>query len=203
MRKGVYIILEGGEGCGKDTQAPLLRDYIEHKGFFPCIITKEPGGTPLAEEIGKRLKSEQMDSQTELLLFEKARKENYNKIIAPSLEKGKSIIKTRGWPSTFAYQGFGGGVNLNLIEELNKKATRGILPDLIILLDILPKKGLEKETVPDKFAKKGIYYHNRVRKGYLWVAKKYESISEIIPYVNGIEKMQERIKKVVDRRLNL
>lgn len=199
-------MLEGGEGCGKDTQAKLLKEYFDSKKI-PCTITKEPGGTPVAEEISKILKDKKNDlsPNTELFLFQAAREDNYRNVIFPFLntDKMQVLIKTRGWPSSIAYQGFGGKLNIDYIEELNKKTTKGWLPDLLFIIDIDPKKGLEKEVAPDRFATKGEKYHQEVRRGYLWVARNYSDISVVIPYSEGIKNMQQEIIGIIHKRLNL
>ncbi|MFW6283381.1 MAG: dTMP kinase [Minisyncoccales bacterium] len=205
MKRGIYIMLEGGEGCGKDTQAKLLEEYLLKKGY-EVINTKEPGGTPEAEQIRNVLlkKENNLDDLTELFLYQAARKELNNKIIKPSIENGKIVISRRGFPSTFAYQGYAGGVNPELIEELNKISMHEIFPDLLFIIDIDPETGLKKETNPDRFAAKKIDYHNKVRQGYLKVAEKYPHISMVIPYQEGnLEKMQEQIRHHLKKRFNI
>jgi len=198
-------MLEGGEGCGKDTQAKLLKEYFESKGL-KCNLTREPGGTPFAEKIGERLKDKTrpLGVETELTLFQLAREDNYEKVVIPFKEAGEGVlIKTRGWPSTFAYQGFGGKMDVKYIEDLNMESTKEHFPDLLLIIDIPSKKGLEREVLPDRFAEKGLDYHERVREGYLWVAKKYSDISVVVPYTEGIEKMQNTIRGIIHKRLSL
>jgi dTMP kinase len=204
-KKGYYLVLEGGEGCGKDTQAKLLKEYFDSRNI-PCEITREPGGTKIAEQIANILKDKEnnLSPQTELFLFEAARADNYEKIVLPFIKKGEGIlIKTRGWQSSIAHQGFGGGMDINYIQKMNDISTSNVLPDLLLILDIPPEKGLKKEVIPDRFAAKGLEYHNRVREGYLWIAKEYPKISIIISYEEGIEKMHQKIKEIINKRLSL
>ncbi len=205
MSKGFYIMIEGGEGSGKDTQANLLEEYL---GDLGCSVvrTREPGGTPEAEQIRNVLskKDNDFDPLSELFLFEAARLENYRKVVQPSLERGYSVLKARGWPSTIAYQGFAGGVDLELIQELNKRATLGILPDLLFIIDVDPRVGLDREVGKDRFSMKGIEYHHKVRQGYLYVAKMLppEKVS-VIPYEDGIANMQKAIRRELGDRLGI
>lgn len=192
-------MLEGGEGCGKDTHADLLEQYLTKKRY-EIINTKEPGGTPEAEKIRDILLDEknQLDDITELYLYQAARKELSHKVIEPSLKQGKIIISKRGFPSSWAYQGYGGGLDIEFIERLNNRSIRNFFPDLIFILDIDPRIGLKKEVNPDRFAKKGLEYHQKVRQGYLDIAKRYPNITKIIPYKQGEEgkiRTQEEIRK--------
>ncbi|MFC1666170.1 dTMP kinase [Nanoarchaeota archaeon] len=205
MGKGRYYMLEGGEGCGKDYQADLLAPWLEKLGY-KIILTKEPGGTKEAEEIRKILldKNNKLSPTTELFLYEAARRELNEKIILPSINAGEIIISKRGFPSTYAYQGFGGGFNLNVIKEQNELAMQNIMPDKIFIIDVNPKKGLKKEIDPDRFAQKGLEYHQKVRQGYLDFAKTYPNISIIISYIDGDpEKMQEQIRGHIKQDLGI
>ena len=202
---GKYIIIDGGEGCGKDKQADLLIDYLNVKGYS-CMRTQEPGGTPEAEEIRKLVLGREFSFSPleELFLILVARSHNYRNVVIPSLKAGKIVIKTRGWPSTFAYQGYAGGIDLNSIRKLNQEATFGIMPDILFIIDIPAEKGLEKETIRDRFAAKGLGYHLKVNQGFLRVAQDYPEFSVVIPYrKDDIHGMQTEIRKYVSERLGV
>ena len=200
MKKPLYIIIEGNEGCGKDIHCDLITKWLESLGRS-VKRTKEPGGTPESEKIRKILlsKKNKLSDYEEFFLFQAARRENYEKIVKPCLEKGIDVVKSRGWPSTIAYQGFAGGLDIELIKKENKFSTKGILPDVLFIIDIDIKKGLEKEVSPDRFAEKGLEYHQKVKNGYLSVIRENEFAIRI-PYIeNGVEYMQETIKKIIKK----
>jgi len=167
METGKYILFEGGEGCGKSTQAKLLKNYFDRKGIN-CVLGREPGGIGVAENIRKILldKKNNISEITELFLFEAARTEFFSQFVKPNLKMGINLIADRSGYSTEAYQGWAGGIDLGLIKMLNDRATFGIKPDLTFIIDIDPEKGLGKEKNPDRFASKGIEYHVKVREGF-------------------------------------
>jgi len=205
MTRGKYIMIDGGEGCGKDLQADLLFKRFQEKGY-EVIQTREPGGTRGAEQIRKVLldRENSFEPLSEVFLFNAPRVENYSEIVIPSLDEGRNVIKVRGWPATYAYQGYAGGIYIGLINQLTLLSTQGIRPDLLCIIDIDSKLGLEKETNPDRFAAKGGEYHKRVNAGYLEVAKTHSDISLVVPYVkDGTEKMQEQIRQAIRNRLGL
>jgi len=204
MQRGKLIIFEGGEGCGKGTHVKLFSNWLGQKEI-KHFCTKEPGGNPAGEKIRKILldKKENLDPLTELYLFCADRTEQY-KQTEGKLEKGVWVVSDRSWPSTLAYQGTAGKVNRRLIEFLTKLTTKKIKPDLLYILDVDPKRGLEREVNPDRFADKGLPYHHKVRKGYLGIAEKYPEFSVIIPYIpNEIAQMQEHIRLIAKERLHI
>ena len=193
MERGKYIIFEGGEGCGKSTHSNFVLNYLNKEGYT-SIKSREPGGIEVAEKIREILldKNHSLDSLTELYLFEAARTEFFKQKVIPNLEKGINVISDRSGYSTEAYQGYAGGLSLDLIKSLNKKSTFGIKPDLTFIIDVPVKKGLEKEVDPDRFALKGKAYHKKVNQGYLEIAKRDNCI--VIPYLEGnLKKMQNEI----------
>jgi dTMP kinase len=204
MERGLYIMLESGEGLGKDYQADLLEPWL--KQFGKVINTKEPGGTPEAEKIRKILldPSNELDDLTELYLYQAARRDLNQKVVLPAIDSGEIVLCKRGFPSTHAYQGFGGGMDLNLIDNLNQRSMQGIMPDKIFIIDGDPEIGLARETDKDRFNAKGLPYHQKVREGYLDIEKRYPEITTIIPYLDGHpEKMQQQIQNELTSRFNL
>jgi len=173
-RKGLFIVFEGGEGCGKSTQARLLHNALEYR-TIPAVLTHEPGGTPLGDRIRKILKVKRdfnISPQAELLLFAACRAQLIGDVILPSLDAGTSMICDRFSGSTLAYQGYGRGLTTELIESINNAATGGLKPDLVFLLDLDPVAGLRRKRnkEDDRFEAEDIAFHRRVRDGYLELA---------------------------------
>jgi dTMP kinase len=203
MEGGKYIVIEGGEGCGKTVQSELLFNYLSEKNI-KCYLGREPGGIKAAEDMRNILKHnlEDISPIGEVFGFEFARAEFFDKIVIPKLKEGVTVISDRSGYSTLAYQGYAGGVPLKHIRYLNSLAMYGILPDLAIIIDINPEKGLEKEVVKDRFSEKGIRYHNKIRKGFLQIAKDYPNC-KIIPYIeNGLNEMQNQIRRYVESMIS-
>lgn len=204
-KRGKYIVIESGEGGGKTTQAELLYQYLQEKNI-PCYLGREPGGIKAAEEMREILKhnSEDISSIGEVFGFEFARAEFFDRIVFPKLNQGINVISDRSGYSTLAYQGYGGGVDIDWIKSMNQMAMKGIQPNIAFIIDIDPLVGLAKEVVKDRFSKKGIEYHNRVRKGFLQIAKENSYKCVVISYVpNGIDKMQKLIRVYIDELFDI
>ena len=170
---GLFITFEGGEGCGKSTQSRLLLKKLEQQNI-PVVLTHEPGGTALGNELRKALKRRRgsfISPQAELLLFAASRAQLVAELIRPALEEGKLVICDRFTYSTLVYQGYGRGLDLTAIEMVNNMATQGLKPDLVIFLDISPEQGLaRKRSLKDRFELEDLSFHRRVREGYLKMA---------------------------------
>jgi len=170
---GLFITFEGGEGCGKSTQSRLLRKKLEQQNI-PVVLTHEPGGTALGNELRKTLKRKRDSSispQAELFLLAASRAQLVAELIRPALEEGKVVICDRFTHSTMVYQGYGRGLDFTAITMVNNMATRYLNPDLIILLDISPEQGLaRKQSLKDRFELEDLSFHHRVREGYLKMA---------------------------------
>jgi len=169
--------LEGIDKSGKSTQISLLVDYLKQKGY-EVVQTSEPGGTKLGKKIERILlepSTKEISGISELFLYLADRAEHVEKIIKPALEKGKIVISDRFADATIAYQGYGRGLDIPWVEELNKRATHGFLPDITFLLDISPdlakkRSGSERK---DRIENEKTSFHQKVRQGYLEVAKRY------------------------------
>lgn len=177
-KRALFITFEGVEGCGKTTQAELLKGYLEEKGY-PTVLTREPGGTPIGEELRRMLlgnKGKELSPWAELLLYLACRAEVLEKVIRPALERGRIVICDRFSDSTVAYQGYGKGIPLEAIHTLDGWVTGGLKPDITFLLDIPPEEGLERArkrgTGEDRFEREGVDFHRRVRGGYMELALK-------------------------------
>ena len=170
---GLFITFEGGEGCGKSTQSRLLLKKLEQQNI-PVVLTHEPGGTALGNELRKALKRKRGSSispQAELFLVAASRAQLVAELIRPALEEGKVVICDRFTHSTMVYQGYGRGLDFTAIQMVNNMATGNLNPDLIILLDISPEQGLaRKRSLKDRFELEDLSFHQRVREGYLKMA---------------------------------
>jgi len=170
---GLFISFEGGEGCGKSTHSRLLLKKLEQQNV-PAILTHEPGGTPLGDELRKALKKKRrypVSPQAELFLVAASRAQLVSEAIRPALEAGKVVICDRFTDSTMVYQGYGRGLDFTAITMVNNMATRHLNPDLIVLLDIPPERGLaRKGSLKDRFEVEDPSFHRRVREGYLKLA---------------------------------
>jgi len=170
---GLFITFEGGEGCGKSTQSRLLLKKLEQQNI-PVVLTHEPGGTALGNELRKTLKRKRdsfISPQAELFLLAASRAQLVAELIRPALEEGKVVLCDRFTHSTMVYQGYGRGLDFTAIKMVNNMATRCLNPDLIILLDISPEQGLaRKQSLKDRFELEDLSFHRRVREGYLKMA---------------------------------
>lgn len=206
--KGIFITFEGPEGSGKTTQSKLLYKYLIEKGFN-VIYTREPGGTELSESIRRILLNPHtaISPLTELLLYEACRAQHVSEIILPALRSDKIVICDRFTDATIAYQGYGRGISLNIINTLNRYTTFGIKPDLTILLDIPVNKGLKKARLTakeiyynngDRLEREKITFHKRIREGYIRLAKKEPSRIIVVKNEKNIEITHNKIIKIVE-----
>ena len=166
----LFITFEGGEGCGKSVQARALYRRLSRLAI-PVILTHEPGGTPLGKKLARGLKWAQdtdISPLTELLLFNASRTQLIDEVIHPNLAKGKIVICDRYVDSTTAYQGYGRGLDLEIVTAINNAATQGLKPDLTVLLDIPAEVGLARKSTKkqDRFEQEEVAFHQRVREGY-------------------------------------
>lgn len=174
--RGKFITFEGGEGCGKSTQIARLAAFLREKGL-EVVVTREPGGTRLAELIRGLLKDEQRDPPTarsELLLFLAARAQLVERVIAPALAAGAWVLSDRFSDSTFAYQGYGRGLPLETLRLINAFACEGLTPDLTVLLEVDPavaaarmrRREAATRTQADRIECAGDAFHARLRAGF-------------------------------------
>ena len=165
----VLIVFEGGDGSGKSTQCRYLLRRLQREGY-PAIATREPGGTPSGNAVRRWLKSHQdLTPLSELLLFEAARAQLVSTVILPSLRDGITMVCDRHTASTVAYQGYGRGLDLEVIRQLNQMAVGDLAPDLTILLDLPVELALKRRETKggDVFDAAPVEFHRRVREGYL------------------------------------
>jgi dTMP kinase len=176
-RRGWFITIEGPEGSGKTTQAAALADHLSRRGL-DVHVTREPGGTWLGERIREVLlartgSAAPIDPLTDALLFNAARRQLVAEVVRPAIAAGRTVVCARFADSTLAYQGFGAGVSLEPLRELERVATDGLEPDLTILLDLSVEDGLARKAPGDvtRFeAEFDLAFHRRVRDGFLALA---------------------------------
>ena len=201
--KGMLITLEGIDGCGKTTQSKKLKKYLIQQGHNVLLI-REPGGEKIAEKIRKALldhKNSEMSSLTELLLYSASRAQLVNKVILPAVREKKTVICDRFYDSTMAYQGYGRGLDKNIIKYLNRISAYGIIPDLTILMDlpaIIALKRKHKMTVKDRLEQEGIGFQRKVRNGYLKIAQTNKTRFKIVNSNQNIERTWLAVKKIID-----
>jgi dTMP kinase len=201
---GLFITFEGGEGCGKSTQSRLLLKKLERQNI-PAVLTHEPGGTALGDEIRKVLKKKRdsfISPQAELFLLAASRVQLLAEIIRPALEEGKVVVCDRFTHSTLVYQGYGRGLDLTTVETVNNIATQDLKPDLTILLDISPEQGLaRKRSLKDRFELEDLSFHRRVREGYLKIAAaepdRWLVIDASLPKRKIAEIIRDRVSKLL------
>lgn len=170
---GFLISLEGIDGCGKTTQARLLKERLEREAI-PHLLTREPGGTAAGEKIRLLLlqqKEHSLTNNTEILLYMAARAELVETVIGPALAAGQLVICDRYVDSTVAYQGYGGGGDRDWIRALNEKAAGNCRPHLTFLFDLSVEEALRRRgSGGDRVEERALSYHRRVRQGYLAIA---------------------------------
>ena len=201
MSKGLFITFEGGDGCGKTTQIKLLDEYLRNKGY-KTLLTREPGSIGLGEKVREILLNYdgEVSSVCESFLFLADRAQNVDCIIKPALEEGAIVICDRHTDSSVAYQGYGRGLDIERINMLNNIATSGLKPDLTIVLDVdvetsQARVGSEK----DRMESAGIEFFERVRKGYLEIAKQEPERVKVVDAKQTIEDIHNQILELVGR----
>lgn len=207
----LFITFEGGEGSGKTTQINLLSKSLTAKGY-KVVTTREPGGTRESEKIRNLLVQRDSGDWTpiaECLMLFAARAMHVKKVIAPALEEGRIVICDRFTDSTRAYQGYGQGLDIKKIEEINDVVLEGFTPDLTIILDIEPKKGLMRsnrrmasenlniDQPEDRYESMDMEFHKKLRKGFLEIAKKEKKRCHLVDADASIESIAKKIEKVV------
>ena len=188
----MFITFEGIEGCGKTTQAKLLCEALVDRGYS-VVFTREPGGTPAAEELRSFLlkpREERFPPFAELSVYEAARSFHVENLIKPSLEEGAVVICDRFIDSTLAYQGYGRGIDLSLVERLNQEATGGLKPNLTVLIDLPVEEAFRRisERRKDRMESESLKFHQRVREGFLEIARREP---ERFLIVDGRKKVEE------------
>ena len=199
--QGLFITFEGPDGCGKTTQMKLLAEYLEKKGE-EVVLTREPGGKGLGEKVREILLNYdgEVSDRCESFLFLADRAQNIDIIVNPAVKAGKIVLCDRHIDSTVAYQGYGRGLDIERINMLNNLATNGKKPDLTFVFDVdvetsMKRVGKEK----DRMESAGIDFHNRVRQGYLELAKQEPQRIKVIDATKSIEEIHDEVIKILKK----
>lgn len=200
MKNGLFITFEGADGCGKTTQIELLDKYLRGRGVN-TLLTREPGGKGLGVKLREILLNYdgEVSPTAESFLFLADRAQHIDCIIKPALKAGTIVLCDRHTDSTIAYQGYGRGLDLNRIKSLNEIATGGLKPDLTIVFDIdvetsMQRVGKEK----DRMESAGVEFFNRVREGYLQIAKSEPERVKVINSSDTIENIHNQVVELVE-----
>jgi len=201
---GVLITVEGVEGSGKSTQCARLAEHLGRRGL-DVVRTSEPDGTPLGLRVRALFEAEGPTPTplTQTFLFMAARQEHVTRVIAPALDRGAVVISDRYADATVAYQGYGQGMDVQIIRELNMLATGGVLPDLTLVLDLDPVAGMRRirGRALDAFEKMDTAFHRRVREGYLEIARADKNRVIVLDADREPDALHADVVRVVDERL--
>jgi dTMP kinase len=216
------ISFEGGDGSGKTTQLRLLERYLASQGRA-CVSTREPGGTALGNVVRRVLLeagTEEISSPAELFLYLADRAQHIHEVIRPAFARGALVLCDRFTDSTLAYQGYGRGIDLQMLRSLNEVASGGITPELSFLLDCPVEVGLsrarerssvnrsyskradiEGARIEDRFEREKLAFHKRVRAGFLELARAEPERIYLLDATRSIQDVHQEIRKIVDRKL--
>lgn len=203
MKKGLFVTFEGGEGSGKSTAIRAATAFFK-KRKCSVVFLREPGGTLISEKIREIIldrKHNRMAVETELLLYLAARAQIIREKILPALKQGKVVICDRFHDSTVAYQGYAGGLSLKVIQQFAVFVKGGVEPDLTLLLDVNVKTGLKRAGRTDRMEQKSLQFHERVRRGFLTLAKNDPRRIKLIQDQPSIEKKMEKVREVLEASL--
>jgi len=211
--RGTFLTFEGIEGSGKSTQIALTADHLSKHGR-PATLTREPGGTPIGDQVRKILldpANTALAPKAELLLYAAGRAQHLAEFIVPELKAGKVVLCDRFSDATLAYQGYGRGLDLELIRDLDRLVTADLRPDLTILLDIDAAAGLSRARgrnsrggleAEARFENEHLSFHERVRQGYLDLARQEPGRFRIVDASPPPGTVQNEIRRIVDELLS-
>lgn len=210
ISRGFFISIEGIEGCGKSTQSALLKEWLEERGV-DVLLAREPGGTEISEKIRDILLDPVnigMDPRTELLLYLASRSQIVQELLLPALKGGKVVIVDRYSDSTLAYQGYGRGLRMEKILPINSFASRDLIPDLTIVLDLDPESGFERKgrgtgtgRQGDRLEMETLAFHRKIREGFLDIARNEPDRVVVIDSSRGIREIQDDIRDALSEKL--
>jgi dTMP kinase len=206
--RGLFITFEGPEGSGKTTQIQALHDYLRERGH-PVLLTREPGGTSIGNQIREVLLSpgnREMLPAAEILLFSASRAQLVGQVIRPALAQGTIVLCDRFADSTLAYQGYGHGLNLELLRTITAFATGGLVPDLTIYLDLDVEEGLRRKLAAhraggtdwDRLDQQEVAFHQRVRQGYRQLAAAEPQRWLVVDAARSTDEIQRAIREKVE-----
>lgn len=214
-QKGYFITFEGAEGCGKSTQIQLLGEALKKAGK-EVVVSRSPGGTPVAEKIRKLLKEptagEDLEPETELLLFGACHSQMTANLIKPVLDKGGILLSDRFYDSTIAYQGYARNLGVESVKWINSYACRSLKPDLTILLDMDPQEGISRakeragnaeNLAADRFDSEKLSFHHSVRNAFLRLAEEEPQRFAVISAAGTIGEVHNSIREAIHARLGI
>jgi dTMP kinase len=206
----MFITLEGGEGAGKTTQILHLAEWFQRRGAS-CILTREPGGTPLGKSIRALLlnpENQGMAPETELMLYMADRAEHVHTVVSPALMAGRTVLCDRFFDATLVYQGFARGLPAERLLQLHHLVLGGLRPQLTLLLDLPPEVGLSRARgqlakgaralAESRFERETIEFHRRVREGYLTLARKEPDRFRVLDASQDEDRVQTDIRSAVE-----
>lgn len=199
MNRGLFITFEGADGCGKTTQLNLLEKYLKDKGL-DVIVTREPGAKGLGEKFREILLNYDgiVSDRCESFLFLADRAQNIDTIVKPAVSSGKIVLCDRHIDSSVAYQGYGRGLDIQQIKNLNTIAAGGMLPDLTLVFDIDIETSMQRVgNNKDRMENSGIDFFNRVRNGYLELAKQEPDRIKVVNSTGAIDTIQKEVIKII------
>ena len=204
----MFITFEGGEGAGKSTAIKRIVEKLTSEGY-EIVLTREPGGTPIAEEIRNVIldkKNTAMDPRTEALLYAASRRQHLVEKVIPALKEGKLVLCDRFLDSSLAYQGGARGIGIDTVYNMNLFATEGMLPDLTILFDIKPEEGLARiaansQREVNRLDVEKLAFHNKVRDSFHELAKMFPERFVIVDASKGPDEVFEDAYKAIEDRL--
>lgn len=201
----LFITFEGADGCGKTTQIELLNEYLLKKGF-KTLVTREPGAKGLGEKLREILLNYDgvVSPNCESFLFLADRAQHVDCVIKPALKDGVIVLCDRHTDSTVAYQGYGRQLDIEQIKKLNEVAVNGLKPDLTIVFDIDIETSMQRVgNTKDRMESAGIDFFNRVRNGYLAIAKEEPNRVKVINSADAIENIHKQVIELVDKQVNI
>ena len=203
--KGLFIVMEGPDGSGKTTQINLLKEYLEEAGY-ECLITREPGGTGIGEEVRQLIlnpEHKEMSPVTEMLLYAASRAQLVHEVIGPALEEGKIVISDRFVDSSIVYQGIARKLGISTVSAVNAPGIGIYRPDGIFFIDLSEEEGLRRKKEQknlDRMEQEGIDFHHMVSEGYRKVLSGRPEVMKI-DGGRSIDTIQKKIRNHVDELL--
>ncbi|NLP07400.1 MAG: dTMP kinase [Clostridiaceae bacterium] len=206
MKRGLFVTVEGTDGCGKTTQ---IRNIIDHLSSLGCrvVLTREPGGTRISENIRSIILDPtftEMHSITELMLYSAARAQLVEQVIKPSIAKSETVICDRYIDSFYAYQGYGRGLDMDMLKKITSLAIDDMIPDITIFLDLDPEIGLRRRMNAangDRIENEQIEFHRRVYDGYKQLARENPDRIKIIDASRSVEEVWQDVRRQLDMAL--
>jgi dTMP kinase len=206
MKRGLFVTVEGTDGCGKTTQ---IRNIIDHLSSLGCrvVLTREPGGTRISENIRSIILDPtftEMHSITELMLYSAARAQLVEQVIKPSIAKSETVICDRYIDSFYAYQGYGRGLDMDMLKKITSLAIDDMIPDITIFLDLDPEIGLRRRMNAangDRIENEQIEFHRRVYDGYKQLARENPDRIKVIDASRSVEEVWQDERRQLDMAL--